>query len=119
MTDKKDFDVRFELSGKVAKIFVQGPLKEEAGLDLRSIVERKIEEGFTRFVFDFGNSRAMSSPAVATVLDLAEMIVDSKSGKLIISGLTDLNMKVFEMVGIFMYAEACATHMEAEVRALM
>ncbi len=119
MTEKKDFDVRFELNGKIVKIFVQGPLKEEAGQDLRAIVERKLEEGLTRFVFDFGNSRAMSSPAVATVLDLAEMIVDAKSGKLIISGLTDLNMKVFEMVGIFMYAEACATHMEAEVRALM
>lgn len=119
MTDKKDFSLRYEIIGRVVKVFLQGAFREDSGKELRDLVEKRLEEKYVRFVFDFGHSRAMSSPAVATALDLAEMIVDTNHGRLIISGLTDLNLKVFEMVGMFMYAEACTTHTEAEVRALI
>ncbi len=119
MQKSEDFSVRIEVRGKVAVVYTQGPLTEDAGSKLSTVVQQKIDEGFVRFIFDFGHALTISSPTVAAILDLAERIVDGKGGRLVVSGLTDLNMKVFEMVGIFLYAESCPTTQEAEVQVLL
>ncbi|NLI76171.1 MAG: STAS domain-containing protein [Candidatus Riflebacteria bacterium] len=116
MQSKESFTIRVQAKGDVTLVFIKGALVEEAGVALAAEVGPKIDEGCKRFVIDFGHSLTISSPTVATILDLAERIVDGKGGKLIVSSLTDLNMKVFEMVGIFLYAEACPTVQEAEVQ---
>lgn len=118
MLQKNAYVVKVEDREKVSVIFVEGFLDESAAQAFAAAVEKKIAEKFTRFVFDFKNVRNISSPAVAAVLDLAEKITDALSGKVIISGLSELNLKIFEMVGIFLYADACATTQEAEERVL-
>lgn len=118
MQNRDAFTVRVQTKGELVTVYIKGALVEDAGVALAAEVTKKIDEGNKRFVFDFGHSLTISSPTVATILDLAERIVDGKSGKLIVSGLTDLNMKVFEMVGIFLYAEACPTVQEAETQAM-
>ncbi len=119
MHTKDVYSIRVETKGDVTTVYLKGSLVEEAGVALGTEVSKKIDEGGKRFVFDFGYSLTISSPTVATILDLAERIVDGKGGKLIVSSLTDLNMKVFEMVGIFLYAEACPTVQEAEIQAML
>ena len=111
------FSVRVQTKDDLVTVFIKGSLVEDAGVALAAEVIKKIDEGFLRFVFDFGHSLTISSPTVATILDMAERIVEGKKGKLIVSSLTDLNMKVFEMVGIFLYAEPCPTVQEAEAHA--
>jgi anti-anti-sigma factor len=120
MTQQKvNFSLRVEEHGKIAVAFLEGFLDESAGQELITAIQAKIDAKFTRFVFDFQKVRNISSPAVAAILDLAEKITDTLSGKLLISGLSELNLKIFEMVGVFLYADACPTTQEAEVKASM
>lgn len=119
MRSKENFSINNQTKGDVTIISLKGALVEEAGVALASEVSKKLSEGCKRFIFDFGYSLMISSPTVATVLDLAEQIVDVNGGKLILSSLTELNLKVFEMVGIFLYAEACSTLQEAEIKVLL
>jgi len=114
-----EFALRSEKRGAVTIIYAQGPLNEDAGNAIVRLVVEKLNEGATRFVVDFGHAVAITSPCVASILEIAEKIVDEKSGRLVVSGLTDLNLKVFEMVGILLYAESCSTTQEAETQALI
>ena len=116
MAMKSNFSIKIEERGQIVVVFVEGFLDDTAGQNLILEVGKKLEANFNRFVFDFKNVRNVSSPAVAAILDLSEKITDNHSGKVIISGLSDLNLKIFEMVGIFLYADACATTQEAEVK---
>ncbi|HEY9069189.1 MAG TPA: STAS domain-containing protein [Candidatus Ozemobacteraceae bacterium] len=111
------FSIQTERRGEVTIISLRGPLNEDAGRQLVEQVVGELAAGRTRFVVDFGNAVAITSPCVASVLEIAEKIVDEKGGRLIVSGLTDLNVKVFEMVGILLYAESCRTLQDAEVQA--
>ena len=117
MATKSNYSIKIEERGQIIVVLVEGFLDDTAGQTLSSEVGKKLEENFKRFVFDFKNVRNVSSPAVAAILDLSEKITDNHAGKIIISGLSDLNLKIFEMVGIFLYADACATTQEAEVKA--
>ncbi len=117
MPQKPTYAIKVEERGKIIVVIVDGFLDETAGQSLSTAVNLKIDAKFTRFVFDFKNVRNICSPAVAAVLELAEKISDTISGKIIISGLSELNLKIFEMVGIFLYADACPTTQEAEVKA--
>ena len=116
MAQKANFGIKVEVRGKVAIIILDGFLDETAGQAMHQAVQQKIDEKFTRFVFDFQNVKNICSPSVAAILELAEKITDTLSGKVVISGLSELNLKIFEMVGIFLYADACNTVQEAEVK---
>lgn len=117
--NNKDFSLTLESRGAVTLIHTHGPLNEEAGVELVKLVQEKIDQGVKRFVLDFGLAASVTSPCVASILEIAEKVVDEKNGRLILAGLTDLNLKVFEMVGILLYAEFCRSLQEAEVQALM
>ncbi|HOT29522.1 MAG TPA: STAS domain-containing protein [Candidatus Ozemobacteraceae bacterium] len=114
-----EFSLRSENRGAVTLIYTHGPLNEAAGAAILRLVQEKLDQGVTRFVIDFGLAVSITSPCVASILEIAEKIVDEKSGRLVFAGLTDLNLKVFEMVGILLYAESCRNVQEAEVQALM
>lgn len=119
MSSRKEFSIKQETQGQVFKVCTEGPLGEEAGQEVEALVRKGLAAKFTRFVFDFGHAKAISSPAVAAILNSTEEIVDGNNGKVCITGLTELNLKVFEMVGILLYAEVCATLPEAETRVLL
>ncbi|MFZ2959915.1 MAG: hypothetical protein WA705_23800 [Candidatus Ozemobacteraceae bacterium] len=119
MTNKREYTIKSEVQGKIFKIHSTGPLGEDAGQELESLVKEGLAKNHRHFVFNFGYAKAISSPAVAAILNAIESIVDGNGGKACVTGLTELNMKVFEMVGILLYAEMCATLPEAEVRVLL
>ena len=116
---REEFGLDIEVKDKFVVVKSHGRLPESAGTIIEAAFAEKIGEGFTRFILDLGMVTTISSPVVASILDVAEKIVDGKAGRLVVTGLTDLNLKVFEMVGIFLYAEECPTLNEAEVQALM
>lgn len=118
-TETNGFDVRIVVSGQVARVSPVGSLVEEAGEKLVAEVDKLVDKGFVRFVFNMQQVNGFSSPALAMVLDMVERIVDGKGGRIVFIGLSGLNFKVFEMVGVFLYAESCTTESEAEVQALL
>lgn len=116
---KKDCQIKVESKNNVAIVLTDGPLTEIAAREWSAVVRQKIDENFTRFVFDFGHTRAISSPAVASILEMAEIIVEERKGKIVASGLTDLNLKVFEMVGLLTYLDPCINYQEALKKVLI
>jgi anti-anti-sigma factor len=119
MTAIGPFSLQVSVVGKMVTLATQGPLNEDAGPQIMDAVEKLITQGLTRYVFDLGHVLTISSPTVAVFLDLVERIVDEKGGRVVFCGLTELNLKVFEMVGIFLYGESAPTRQEAEVQVLL
>lgn len=114
-----NFDLVVNTAGAVVTLSPSGSLVEEAGNSISRAVEENLNKGILRFIFDMKNIISVSSPALAMLLDLVETIVDGKGGRVVFLGLSDLNYKVFEMVGMFLYAEACSSDREAEVQVLL
>lgn len=108
--------IKTELKNGVALVLLQVPVEHDTAGQLRSAIDSQLEQGTTRFVMDFTPARLIPSPVVATILELAEKIVDDHHGKLVVSGLSDLNRRVFEMVGIFLFAEEAPSVGEAEAK---
>lgn len=70
-------------------------------------INSQIEAGIKYFVFDFRNTKIVQSPAVAVILHTAEIIVSEKNRLLCTCNMSSMNEKIFEMVGLFMYADYC------------
>lgn len=119
MANKNGFSISVASKGSFAVLSTDGPLNEEAGVRISEEAEKLLSQGVTRLVFNLGHALTISSPTVAVFLDLSERIVDGKGGRVMFSGLTDLNLKVFEMVGIFLYADACPSVQEAEAQVML
>lgn len=116
-TPNKNFQIRADVRQNVVILELEGFLDDKSGEEIYAVIQAKMEAKLTRYVFDFAKVRNICSPAVATLLDLSEKITDQLSGRIYMSGLSELNHKIFEMVGIFLFAEGCRTLQEAEVKA--
>ncbi|MBF0547793.1 MAG: hypothetical protein HQM08_25370 [Candidatus Riflebacteria bacterium] len=114
MTAKNEPNVKHDIKGKIFRIKSDGPFGEDAGKAIETLVKKGLGEGYTDFLIDFGGTKAISSPAVAAILNSTEEIVDVHSGRVVLTGLTELNVKVFEMVGILLFAEIAPSAEEAE-----
>lgn len=114
---KKNFNITSEVRQGVVVLILEGFLDDKAGEEIYSIVQESMGKKLSRYVFDFEKVRNICSPAVAAVLDVSEKITDQVSGRVYMSGLSELNHKIFEMVGIFLFAEGCSNLGEAEVKA--
>ncbi|MBF0498904.1 MAG: hypothetical protein HQM09_02120 [Candidatus Riflebacteria bacterium] len=119
MGTSKEYSIVYEIKGKVFEIRSTGLLGESAGQEFEQRVNYGLEQKLRHFVFDFGHAKSISSPAIASILNSTEAIVEEHKGKVCLTGLTELNLKVFEMVGILLSAEVCVTLPEAEIRVLL
>lgn len=101
---------------KDADVFIvrsNGYLDEKGGLAIRKAVEEGFVKGFQKFVLNFAGSPVISSPGVAQLLELAEIIVDERKGQLAYLGLNELTNGVFKMVGLLNSGKAFTTEAEA------
>ena len=80
---------------------------------LPDIIDKYINSGRIKFLFNFEKAITVNSPAVATILTQTEKIVDDHGGRLSVIGLSSIYEKVFEMVGVFLYASLCTSEAEA------
>ena len=98
-TANKNFQVSIDVRQNVVILVLEGFLDDKSGEEINALVQEKMDAKFTRYVFDFAKVRNICSPAVATLLDLSEKITDQLSGRIYMSGLSELNHKIFEMRG--------------------
>ncbi|MBF0407120.1 MAG: hypothetical protein HQM10_07190 [Candidatus Riflebacteria bacterium] len=108
--------ITFEKVDGILIIRSNCPLGEDSGKEIERLAKAALDEGSLDFIIDFGMTKAISSPAVAAILNTTEEIVDLKNGRVLLSGLTELNVKVFEMVGILFYADIASNIEEARKR---
>ncbi|OQA09664.1 MAG: hypothetical protein BWY66_00464 [bacterium ADurb.Bin374] len=90
-----------EARGTVFVVRSTGYLDENAGMSMRKAVEEAFPKGFRNFVLNFEGSPVINSQGIAQLIEITEIVVDEKKGKLAYTGLNDLTMNVFKMVGLF------------------
>lgn len=89
-----------EASGAAFIIRSSGYLDEDGGIAMRKAVEEAFPKGFRNFVLNFEHSPVINSQGIAQLIEITEIVVDEKKGKLAYVGLNDLTMNVFKMVGL-------------------
>lgn len=100
----KNLSIEITVSDGVCVVELIGYLSHGLTEVLLPRVEEKIADGLSNFVFDMSRAGMLESPAVACILTLTEKIVDDQDGNLVFSGLSEMHLKVLEMVGVFLYA---------------
>lgn len=86
-----------------------GYLDENGGVAMRKAVEDAFPKGFRNFVLNFEGSPVINSQGIAQLIEITEIVVDEKKGKLAYTGLNDLTMNVFKMVGLLKMGTAFPT----------
>lgn len=101
------------VNGNILVLATHGYIEENAAAQLVELVNKKLDEGSTRFVLDLTDSKVVASPGLAGVLDICIRIVDDFGGRVVICGLDKMKENVFSMAAIFQYAEKTPTQPEA------
>jgi len=109
----KNFEIKIETDDNVCLVELSGYLTHGLFEEMVPLVEERLAAGFREFVFDLADVSMLESPAVACILTLTEKIVDDFQGHLVYSGLSDMHVKILEMVGVFLYANFCKDKQEA------
>lgn len=98
-----------EARGTAYVLRSSGYLDENGGAILQKAVEDALPKGFRQFVLDFTHSPVINSQGIARLIEISEILVDEKKGKLAYIGLNDLTMNVFKMVGLLKMGSAFPT----------
>jgi len=96
------FAIETARAGKVLVLRTVGYLDADGGTALIRAVEQGCGEGFHAFVLDFARSPVINSQGATRLLEVVELVLDKRKGKIAFSGLSDLAKTFLQMVGLFM-----------------
>ncbi len=113
MIQKFSFNPRKE--GDFIILGVGGYLENTGGSLLKNYVEKCLQEGSLRFIFDFSSIELISSPGVAALLDIGSKVVDDFDGRICVFGLDSHHLAVLEMSGFFFLAAQAGDLASAKV----
>ena len=99
------YDVEMKVIDGLPVVFVKGYCGQEAGQKLVATVDKVLRNGDIKMVIDFSECRLINSPGSVGVMDATLKIVDDFKGKVCVTGLDDIKIQVFKMVGVFPLAE--------------
>lgn len=88
---------------------ITGYFAAEAGRKLDEDVDAHLRLGKTAVVLDFTKCDVVSSPGIASLMDICLKVTEDFKGKIAMCGLDPLKSKVFYMAGIVSIAPAAET----------
>ena len=94
---------------------IRGYFSQETGEELHDRVAEFLKAGKNRLVIDFELCKAVNSPGVVAVMELALNIAEDHQGRLVIMGIDGIKKSVFQMAGIFPIADLALGRQEALV----
>ena len=106
---KVEFSQREIKNGTGCMVTFAETLDDQLEKAFAEYIASQIESGVKYYIFDFRYTQIVQSPAVASILGMADLIVSEKSRSLCTCNMSTMNEKIFEMVGLFMYADYCKT----------
>jgi len=112
-SEMANFDVMCETVDGIPVLRVKGYYEKPAGQKIIEHAEALCQTGKTVLVLDFSVCEVLSSPGVATIVELAADLADNYGGSLIICGLDRLKEKVLMLVGMQTMARICASLSDA------
>lgn len=111
------FSVGVEERDGCAILHLHGYFDGAAGQALEAELDRQLRGGRVRIVFDFAPCQVVSSPGVASMVELAVKVCDDFQGRLVLCGLDALKLKVFTLAGILDMCAAAPGVAEAVAQA--
>ena len=91
----------------------KGYLDETGGKTLYALVEKALQNGVLKVILDFRGVELISSPGIASLLDISNRVVDDFNGQLLSFGFDKHNAAVLDMSGFFFQATRVADEEEA------
>lgn len=101
---------------EVKDVFVvrcNGYLDDKGGTQVRHAVENSFAKGFQKVLLNFKDSPVINSQGISHIIEIAELVVEDRQGKLVFVGLSELVNSVFKTVGLLRMAEAFPDEGEA------
>ncbi|MBF0498890.1 MAG: STAS domain-containing protein [Candidatus Riflebacteria bacterium] len=99
--------------GDAAVVSLFGYLENTGGTALKNNFESILQEGILRYVLDFKGIELISSPGVASLLDIGSRVIDDFDGRIAAFGLDSHHSAVLEMSGFFFMVTQAADEGEA------
>ena len=91
----------------------QGYLDDKGGIQLRETIVASFAKGHQRFVLNFKGSPVINSQGVSHLIEIAEIVVEDRHGKLGFVGLSELALNVFKTVDLLRVGEEFSDEEEA------
>lgn len=91
----------------------QGYLDDKGGDELQQAVIASFSKGHQRFILNFAGSPVINSQGISHLIEIAEIVVEDRQGKLAFVGLSDLSLNVFKTVGLLRMGEQFSDEEEA------
>ncbi len=85
---------------KVLIIRANGYLDGIGGKELVKAVEEGFANGYQNFILNFSEAPVVNSQGVAMLLEVMEIILEKRKGKLAYVGLSELTKTFFKMAGL-------------------
>lgn len=107
--------VSFNNSEKAGIYLVRpsGYLDETGGVELRLAFDVPLQKGFKKFLLDLKGAPVINSQGITQILELGEALLYDQKATLAITGLSELYLDVFQVVGITKFAKIYGTEEEA------
>ena len=102
--NKGGFSVTEIKDGKICVVTFGETLDSRFDAGFTEMISLRIEEGQRFFLFDFRYTQIVQSPAVASILESANLIAESKKRVLSCCNMSEMLENIFEMVGLFMFS---------------
>ena len=83
------------------------------GEELWTLLEGRVPHLPRKLVWDFSKCGAVNSPGIVSLLEVALRVVDDFDCRLVMTGLTEVQIKVFELAPLLPLAEHAPTIREA------
>lgn len=108
-----EFKCEAVIEGSVCVLRLSGYVDDEGGRKVTEVFQDACQKGLTSFVLNFTGSPVINSSGVAQILELSEILVVEKSGKLAFVGLSKLTQGVFKVVGLLKMGQLFPSETEA------
>ncbi|MBF0406629.1 MAG: STAS domain-containing protein [Candidatus Riflebacteria bacterium] len=112
MQKNNNFLCNVEKTKDVFIVRTTGYLNETGGDALKQSFEEGFSLGFQKFLINFSGTPVINSLGISKVLEIAEMVVEDRNGKLAFCGLNELTSGVFKMVGLLKMGAAFDSEQE-------
>ncbi|MFZ2959940.1 MAG: STAS domain-containing protein [Candidatus Ozemobacteraceae bacterium] len=99
--------------GDTVVISLFGYLENTGGTDLKKSVDASLQEGILHYILNFKGIELISSPGVASLLDIGSRVIDDFDGRIAAFGLDSHHSAVLEMSGFFFMVTQAADEGEA------
>lgn len=107
------YSLKTEIQNDIVIVYSNGYLDDINSAVLADEINKYLAQGTLKFVISLKESPVINSQGIARMIELAEVVIDERSGELVFAELSELSSGVFKMVGLLEMTDAFSTVKEA------